>query len=242
MITEEEKARYTFTRNYWWRTGKYAIYQRLFLDYSSTGRWFLDAGAGPGHFTPWVEAVAQGTLVSLDPELGPLIYSRSKGQQLVIQGDMQSSPFRSNFYDFVFCLEVCEHVENDQKIIDEIYRILKPGGRALITVPALPILWGSHDEMSGHFRRYKKKEFSRLLQTPGFNLLKLTYAQFIFFFPLFVSRRLKKMKGQQKRDAFQVKPIVNRLLHFLVRIEYHFLKYFSLPLGTNLLGIVEKPG
>jgi SAM-dependent methyltransferase len=243
MITEQQEARYTFTRSYWWRTGKYEIYQKLFLNYAvSPCRRLLDAGCGPGHFTPWIEPVSQGNLVSLDPELVPLLFARSRGQRLMVQGDMQSSPFRSNFFDFVFCLEVCEHVEDDGKIVGEIFRILRPGGRALITVPALPVLWGPHDEMSGHFRRYKKRDFRNLLSSADFIILKLTFAQFIFFFPLFITRRLKKMRGQQQRDAFQVKPRINQMLHRLVSLEYGLLKFFSLPLGTNLLAIVEKPG
>ena len=49
--------------------------------------------------------------------------------------DITEIPFTPESFDAIICIHVLEHVENDRKAIDELFRVLKPGGWALISVP-----------------------------------------------------------------------------------------------------------
>ena len=49
--------------------------------------------------------------------------------------DISEIPFESDTFDAIICIHVLEHVENDKRAIDELYRVLKPNGWALISVP-----------------------------------------------------------------------------------------------------------
>lgn len=82
--------------------------------------------------------------------------------------DGKSLPFESNSFDVIFSSEVFEHVENLDEIIGELYRVLKPGGKLLVTVP---FVYMEH-EMPYDFRRFSINGISSFLNKNGFNVLK----------------------------------------------------------------------
>lgn len=79
----------------------------------------------------------------------------------------------------LICINVLEHVLNDFKIIQDGFRILEPGGKFLIFVPALQKIFGSMDISYGHFRRYSKKQLSNLFMKNGFEIQVCEYLNLI---------------------------------------------------------------
>ena len=72
-------------------------------------------------------------------------------------------------FDCVVACEVIEHIEDDTLFMRKIFDSLKPGGQALISMPAKAKYWTVHDELVGHLRRYEKNELIRMLESAGFN-------------------------------------------------------------------------
>lgn len=104
-------------------------------------------------------------------------------------------PFNDNYFDLITMLAVLEHLEQEKEILTDIFRILKPGGYFLITVPtkyAKPVLEFlafkihliNEDSIREHKRYYTKNYLLNLIQNLGFKINRIYY--FEFGFNLFV--------------------------------------------------------
>jgi hypothetical protein len=86
---------------------------------------------------------------------------------------------------------VFEHIEDDQRAIEQIYQKLAPSGALLLYVPAFHCLWSSLDDKVRHYRRYTKKTL-RTLVWPKFSIEKLQYADSLGFIAALTFRLLRK--------------------------------------------------
>jgi SAM-dependent methyltransferase len=75
-------------------------------------------------------------------------------------GDMTRSPLPSDSFDLVVSVEVIEHVEEDEKFVSEIHRVLRPGGRFIMTTPNGDYLENRNPD---HKRHYRKEQLHELL-------------------------------------------------------------------------------
>ncbi|HWZ27957.1 MAG TPA: class I SAM-dependent methyltransferase [Gemmatimonadales bacterium] len=78
-------------------------------------------------------------------------------------------------YDTVICLNVLEHVEDDARSLRAILTLLKPGGRLVLLVPALPALFGTLDTALGHHRRYGRRDLQHRLEDAGYRVEHTEY-------------------------------------------------------------------
>lgn len=78
-------------------------------------------------------------------------------------------------FDSIICLNVLEHVEDDSSSLHAMHRLLAPGGRLILLVPALPALYGTIDKALGHYRRYQRAPLTSLLQATGFKVAHIEY-------------------------------------------------------------------
>jgi len=139
--------------------------------------------------------------------------------------------------------DVIEHVEDDDQALREFHRVLRPGGIAVLTVPALQWLWSPHDEVLGHFRRYHRKPLHRKLQAAGFEQLKLTYVT-SFLLPLMVVHRMWiRLVGAGARGTgiTPVPFVIDRLFLAIQELETFFVHTSGLPWGASLVAVVRKP-
>ena len=96
-----------------------------------------------------------------------------------LQGSIHNLPFQDNELDVVICSEVLEHLEDYNKAIQEIHRVLKPGGYFLASVPSfLPekICWMLSKEYQnmpgGHVRIFKKSNILKVMQDHNFSFIQ----------------------------------------------------------------------
>src|ERR1700683_368403 len=73
-------------------------------------------------------------------------------------------------FDTVVCLNVVEHVEDDLGALRNVWNTLSAGGRAIILVPYGPGLYGTLDEVLGHFRRYTREQLVSVAKEAGFRV------------------------------------------------------------------------
>jgi SAM-dependent methyltransferase len=161
-------------------------YRRLQI---TPGARVLDVGCGAGRHA--FEAYRRGAdVVAFDMDLGELrsvtgmcAAMRAEGEvpgaasAAGISGDATAMPFADGSFDRVIAAEVFEHILDDQSAVNEVARVLRPGGIAAITVPAwLPerICWALsreyHEVPGGHVRIYTRVELEAKLRRAGFGI------------------------------------------------------------------------
>jgi SAM-dependent methyltransferase len=189
--------------------------------------------------------------VEIDPR--PVAVARQRGYE-VEQGDAtQGLAYDDASFDAVSALDVIEHNQDDMRILHEMHRVLRPGGYAIITVPALMWLWGHNDDINAHVRRYTAGELRRKLQAAGFRVRRMTYNNFLVFpmaAGLILLRRGRNSQPELashhlSQDEYQVEmepasPPVNTLLTGVGWVEAQLLRWVSLPVGTSIIAIAEK--
>jgi len=126
----------------------------------------VDIGCGISPVTPKPEQT-----LFLDCAAEALKHLQQKGYSTK-QGDVTKLPLEAGFADVVFCSEVLEHVADYQTALKEIYRILKTGGKLILTVPVHAKYWGSDDKFVGHVIRFELDSFTKLLVEAGFEIVE----------------------------------------------------------------------
>jgi SAM-dependent methyltransferase len=162
--------------------------------------------------------------------------------------DLLRCPLPSGSFDAVVMLNVLEHIRDDDAALAQVYRILKPGGIAIIEVPAGPHLYDAYDKALKHFRRYEMGELKAKLQKAGFSIERQSHLGF-FLYPAFaIVKHLnqRRMNGQQDLNALvrtqASTTSSSRLLRFAVAIEKALGKWISYPIGIRCLARGRKPG
>jgi SAM-dependent methyltransferase len=145
----------------------------------------------------------------------------------------------SRQYDLVLMRDVLEHIEDAAGALGNLRQLLKPGGHAILTVPALQSLWSVHDVINRHHRRYDKMDLHRLIENSGFAVCELRY---FFIWPLGLMYLGTKQRDRKSYTVTVPPAPVNRLFAGLSRTERRLMRLgVHWPLGSSLLAVVEKP-
>lgn len=89
-----------------------------------------------------------------------------------VVGEITALPFDAQRFDLVIAFDVIEHVQDDSRACRELCRVLKPGGRLLLSVPLHAERWTEFDALVGHARRYDLPELRALLTDHGLTVEK----------------------------------------------------------------------
>ena len=200
----------------------------------------LDTGCGTGSNLRALASAGLNT-IGLDRSIYALGLVRSKMGFPLLAGDLSHLPIKTRSVGLIIAMDILEHLEDDAEGILESYRVLNNGGILFITVPAFKSLWGIQDVVTGHKKRYTRKEITSKLEKVGFEILKSSYFNFFLFFPIFIARRLMHLLRLRIRSENEVNfPLVNFFLKTIFSMEPHALKYFSFPLGVSIFCIARK--
>jgi len=97
---------------------------------------------------------------------------------------------RDDIFDCVVALDLLEHIEQDEKAMMEILRIMAPSGKAVLTVPAIKMLYGKRDKKLGHYRRYSKQEIEKKMRGLGFKIEKISYWNTLALLPFLIYEKI----------------------------------------------------
>jgi len=227
---------------YWWHTARrnISLYLRDRLSQIKQPV-ALNIGCGTGSFSSTLSDKTR--IISIDLEMDALRFCQQRGLRNLICGNGEKLPIESDSCDEIYALDILEHLSHESKGASEIYRCLKPQtGFALITVPAFSFLWSQMDDITHHYRRYKKKEFYRLLRETGFSIEKITYYNF-FLFPIALIFKLLERKGKKSEEESLI-PTIPKWLNFIFKkifsSEKIFIPRFAFPFGVSIIAIVRK--
>jgi SAM-dependent methyltransferase len=200
----------------------------------------LEAGCGTGaNLRILGSAGLHG--IGLDHSIYALALLKSKENFPLLAGDLNDLPIKTESLGVFIAMDILEHLHDDTRGINESYRVLKEDGLLILTVPAFRFLWGVQDRITGHQRRYTRKEIMNRLKGVGFDVLKSSYFNFFLFFPILVARwtiRFLDLKIESENKINS--PLINLVLKVIFSFEVYILKYFSFPFGVSIFCIARK--
>lgn len=274
MDSAEYARMHALETNYWWFAGRRAIIAQLLHgalkplnvsprngitsreSNSRRAHHVLDIGSGTGANLPMLRSIAgdSGTVTAMD--FSPLAlrfaadHAASRGVVL-LQGDALRLPFPDDQFDLVTMLDVLEHLRDDAGALAEVFRVLRPGGQLIFSVPAYQHLWSAHDTALHHFRRYEYRGLRRLLRRNRFNVILLSFAMSLmppiaWFWRKVIlpwqPRRPREAKRHSEGAVLPaVAPIFNAALIGYLQWEGRLIIKRRLTFGTSLVGIAQKP-
>lgn len=161
----------------------------------------LEIGSGIGNISKYfVSAGANITLSDIRPVYCELLRKHFPSVQDIVMLDLVDPAFETAYaqhigtYDTVFALNVVEHIENDPLAIRNCYKLLKPGGRLIVLVPAYAQLYNRFDRELEHFRRYTRKKLNALLADERFVIEHSQYFNFMGIPGWYISGKLQRNK------------------------------------------------
>jgi SAM-dependent methyltransferase len=240
MENTEYEIMYNFEEFYWWHIGRNAIIKQLLNKFvQDRHSKILNIGSGTGGNTSVLQQF--GTITGVDNSEEAVAFARKRGYETVV-ADATNIPFGDNSFDVLVALDVLEHIKDDTLALTEWRRLLKPGGKLLITVPAYQWLWSFHDEALHHLRRYTASGLNRTLNLVGFKILKRSYA-IVFSFPLIVGYRLLRSilpKNKEETSYVILSKPINQFFAWLLKLEAVFISRANFPFGTSVIVVATK--
>lgn len=245
------KEYYQLERENWWFTVRREILEERITHLLSnpTNISSLNIGAATGSTSDMLTRF--GEVMSVEYDENCYQFTKSFLSTPIIQGSITELPFENNQYDLVCAFDVIEHVEDDVKAIDEMIRVCKPGGYIAITVPAYMFLWGPHDLVNHHFRRYTLKQLTTLIQQHPGSIIYTTYFNSLLFIPIaafrIIAKWIESIKGktasigQSDHGILGTNGIFNDLLAAIFKIDYYLLKWgIRFPSGVSIMLFFKK--
>ncbi|MFI5023548.1 MAG: class I SAM-dependent methyltransferase [Alphaproteobacteria bacterium] len=205
--------------------------------YFADARMVLDIGCGSGYVTQaLVDNLPEARIYATEASIEGLRAAARKLENRVfmLHIDARDIPFEGNF-DLITSFDVLEHIDDDQSVLESIYRALRPGGGVLHFVPQHPALFSPADDASHHFRRYRLTELQGKLRSAGFRVVFST--SFVFWlFPIFAASRVKaRLTSRYSVEAEHEQPRwLSSILNGVQAMELALLKCgISYPVGVS---------
>jgi SAM-dependent methyltransferase len=206
----------------------------------------LDCGCGTGANVDLLGRFGRAYGFDLSDTAITLV--RQAGRRLIAQASVVAAPFPTGAFDLVTSFDVLYSlVEDDEAAAAaEMFRLLRPGGYALVNVAALPVLTGDHSVLSRERRRYTRASLRDLLERAGFTIVRITYTNITLVLPLLVVRTFQRWRGlaaeaNAKQEIRVPAAPLNGLLSGLLLAESLWLRAFDGPFGSSLLCLARKP-
>ncbi len=240
MNPEEYTKMYELEDHYWWFVGRRQLALNLLKKHSPNSHPdVLDLGCGTGVVLRELASWAKPT--GLDMSHLALGFCRKRSLNQLVIGDGAQLPIAGESMDAIIGLDIFEHIEDDVTAFSEAFRVLRPGGILVLSVPAFKSLWGPHDVALMHFRRYRTSEVRRKLESAGFQVKRASYSVF-FLFPIVVVWRLfeKRKRGPAKASLVTLPKWLNSILIGLQDVEARMLSSFDLPWGSSVIAVAQR--
>ena len=206
----------------------------------------LDCGCGTGANVALLDTFGRAYGFDLT-EIG-LRIGRESGRTRLARATVTAVPFPTAAFDIVTSFDVLYSLADgdEQAAIAEMYRLLKPGGFAIVNVAAMRVLRGDHSVLSREVRRYSRADLRTRLEGAGFRIQRLTYTNATLFPALAIARLIQRRRGlrsESEADAeISVPPApINAIMTAVMHLEALWLRAFDAPFGSSLLCLAKKP-
>ena len=201
------------------------------------GRRVLEAGCGIGNFTELLLERERLICVDYDPFYVDMIRRRYghlenlQVHRVDLTRDQDLAALAPENIDTIICLNVLEHIEPDEMVLQQYFQVLAPGGHAIILVPAHQWLYSVCDKVLGHYRRYTRAELGGKMRAGGFELVSLREFNRLGVAGWLLNKLLRKA---------ELNPRQMWMYEFLLPIA-KFLDFVRIGPGLSVIAVGRKP-
>lgn len=236
---------------HWWFRGRRTVYLGLLRHHLARAkpRRVLDLGCGVGGFLAGLTELG-GSVVATDMDRESLRYCWERGFRRAVVSNGYALPFADGSFELVCLFDALEHIPDEARALDEVVRVLAPGGRAVLSVPAYPFLFANNDRIARHCRRYTRGTLRRSLERAGLAVERNTHTN-VLLFPVILptvllikaweSLRQRAPDPERTNLSFPLPRTLQGALAGLFAAELPFTRRFDWPLGHSILAIARKP-
>jgi ubiquinone/menaquinone biosynthesis C-methylase UbiE len=204
-----------------------------------------DCGAGTGLFAREMSNICK--VIAIDSQEEALrLAEQNVGEENVKKGSCVALPLNDSSVDCIAALDVLEHIEDDQLAVKEFARVLKPGGVAVVTVPAMQSLWSDWDVALHHYRRYCRSSLLKLFDAASFPVMHWNYINVLALPGVFAARKLRPLfrsRPKEKSSGRLEDEMLPRWLDASLSIAFKALAcqdWIHFPAGVGLLAIAKR--
>lgn len=230
-------------KTHWWYRSRERFLDVLLRKLPKSGL-VLDAGCGPGSMLHYFGRY--GKVVGLDRYAPALAMARSHFSGTLLQGECRSLPFDTGSFTLVAACEVLYHrnVPDVGEVVQELARVLKPGGMLLIIDSAYTACCSAHDLTAHGARRFTRGELVAALEGAGLQIVHATYAYALLLPLVWLVRRSKAWLGIVDEPGAELeetwKPL-NSLVVSWFALEAAIAGRWGLPFGLSIQVLGRKP-
>jgi SAM-dependent methyltransferase len=197
----------------------------------------------------WLAGWTGQPVVGLDYAGAGLAFAQERGAALLVRGTATALPFPAASFDLITSFEVLDELPDDHLGFDEIARVLRPGGRVLLRLPALEILRSRHDRAMQTARRTTVPALAAKLRASGLVIERTTYANSLLLAPIAAVRLARRFLPGEGARGSDVRPLppalgwIEDILYGCLATEARYLARprARLPLGVSALCLAQKP-
>lgn len=234
---------YKLEETHWWFVGRRQIVRRVVTELlggkAPTKSRTLDVGCGTGGNLEMLRrlSTAEGVDISEDA----LRFCRERGLSSVQNAPAEQLPFEDEVYDLITSLDVLEHTDDDLTCLREMRRVLRPGGHIVLFVPAFMFLWSAKDVFVHHRRRYTTASLRLQVERAGFEIERLSYANFFAFPAVALARFVMRFAGINagSEEGVNVDKL-NKLMGCVFGSEGRWLRRRNFPFGVSVLCVARR--
>lgn len=238
-------------RDHWWFRGRRAVYLGL-LAHELGGdrpRRVLDLGCGNGGFLEGLAGIGDEVFPS-DISVESLGFCARRGFPRGAVSSGYALPYADGVFDLVCMFDAIEHIEDDDRAMREVARVLRPGGRVFVSVPAYQFLYANNDRVAQHYRRYTRPRLRKVFEQAGLVVERNTHTN-VFLSPLIVPAVLliKILEKVTQKDtdsdhtnlSWPIPAFVHDVLFRLFAAELPLSKRFDWPFGHSIAALARRP-
>lgn len=227
-----------------WYQGRNQVIAWALRHYFPDAKSMFEVGCGPGAVLSHLHTeMPELELVGgeLHEEVLDVARSRIPDVELVAL-DGRSLPYEERF-DLIGAFDVLEHIAEDEEVLAQMNRSVRPGGGLLITVPQHRFLWSARDEFLGHERRYTRNEMVGKVEAAGFEVMRATSFVSTLLPFMLASRAGQRILGRDNdpTEELDLPPLLQRVLMMGMRADLAMIRRgLSLPAGGSLLVVARR--
>jgi SAM-dependent methyltransferase len=185
-------------------------------------------------------------LYGLDSSELAVEFCNQRGLDKVVRGDLTAPPretWPTDGFDLVMFLDVVEHIGDDIGALRAAAKLVKRNGTLLVTVPAYRFLWGAHDVVHHHKRRYTREQIVSTIRAAGFEPVFASYFNTLLFPVVAAARVAGRLFGRDTAsDATLPARPINALFRAVFTWERHLLRATTMPFGVSIVVVARPKG